>query len=173
MSSDIKFNGKTYPDGGYGTYTRIVEPPAVTGKTYTIEAQWGSRLAVMSGYLKGFSSYGSILIYSREITLATIIRFPRSFEFIPIVKFQCNFQENKNYFDLRREYDLIDIMRSPHGNHYQYGDAGLFIFFDPTIYLRNFTVNGFEIHVNPLAGIPSFYTPEFYARQIAWQAFGI
>lgn len=103
MASDLKFNGQMY-DGRigsnvYGTFYREVKPPDFfnglnTGMLHHI---WGSRMAEMSGRVRGLSAIGTLENVDAFTVVATTIRFPDGyFNNIPIV--EVNYIPNKHPF---------------------------------------------------------------------------
>lgn len=94
MSSDLKINGEAYmprrQSGVWGTFYTTVIPPISGSNTGYLETTWGSRMAEMSGRVRGVAGLGTLL---PEGTL--IIDFmPNYFSEIPVVNL---FQRHVGY----------------------------------------------------------------------------
>jgi hypothetical protein len=85
MSSDIKINGEQYwprrSAAIWGTFYTTVVPPISGSRVGLLETTWGSRIAEMSGKVRGISGHGTLGTFG---TLT--IGFPSGFfSFVPLV----------------------------------------------------------------------------------------
>lgn len=182
MASNIHFNGTKYPDtSNIGSYFRNVQPPTfVAGATYfklgVLDQAWGSRLAEMSGRIRGLSGIGTFYRANGTLSINLLAGW---FNYTPIVNIQLltkippiylnpndqvNYTGDAQLLKTEKEYFIIPI-------HLE-GPAR------PALQVRSITNSSFLIIYNRNiygSDIGGYYPHAYLADPfiIHWHAFGL